>query len=73
MTAEIIEGNFNTRLSVPAENVLKGAIEQNLEDVIIIGRTKDQDLYMAASTGEGPEILWLIECAKGYILSPDRE
>ena len=73
MTADIIEGKFNTKLPVPVENVLRGAIEQDLEDVIIIGRTKDQELYMAASNGDGPELLWLIECAKSYILSPDCE
>ena len=73
MTAEIIDGHFNTTLPVPPENVLKGAIEQGLEDVIIVGRTKDGELYMAASTGEAPEILWLIECAKGYILNPNRD
>lgn len=73
MTAEIITPSFNTRLDIPPERVLEAAKEAGLDQVIVIGRTKDSDLYMASSTGDGPEILWLIECAKGYILDPARD
>ena len=73
MTAKIIEGHFNTTLPVPAEKVLKGALEYKLSDVIIIGKTDDGDLYLASSMPEAPEILWLLENAKCFILSPERE
>ena len=73
MTADIIEGHFNTTLPVPAEKVLKGALEAKLADVLLIGRTDDGDLYLASSMPEAPEILWLLENAKAYILNPERE
>ena len=73
MTAEIITPSFNTRLDIPPERVLDAAKEAKLDDVLVIGRTNDGELYMACSTGDGPEILWLIENAKGYILNPDRD
>ena len=73
MTAEVIVGNFNTTLPVPAEKVLNGALQYKLSDVIIIGKTEDGDLYLASSMPEAPEILWLLENAKCFILSPERE
>lgn len=72
MTAEIITPNFNTTLDVPVERVLDGAAKGNLESVIVIGRTKDDELYLASSMSYGPEILWMIENAKGYVLNADR-
>ena len=73
MTADIIEGHFNTTLPVPAEKVLKGAIEAKLSNVLVIGTTESGELYLAGSISEAPEILWLLENAKNFILNPDRE
>lgn len=73
MTAEIIELDCDTRLEVPVERVLKAAAETPMEIVIIIGRTDKGEMYFASSTPEAPEILWMIENAKGYILNPDRD
>ena len=73
MTAEIITPSFNTRLDIPVERVLDAAKDAGIEMVLVLGRTKEGELYMAASTGDAPEILWLIECAKVHILDPNRD
>ena len=73
MTADIIEGHFITTLPVPTEKVLKGALEAKLSNVIVIGTVEDGELYLASSEGDAPEILWLLENAKNFILNPDRE
>lgn len=53
-----------TRLDIPPERVLNGALEADLEAVIVIGVTKDDSHYFSSSLGHGGEVLWLIERAK---------
>ena len=57
-----------TRLDVPAERILTEALEEDLESAIVIGRTREGDIYFASSIASGPEALWLIEKAKAALL-----
>lgn len=51
-----------TEDDIPPERVLDNAPE--MESVILIGREVDGTAYFASSSGDAPEILWLIEWAK---------
>lgn len=53
---------------IPVENVLNGALEQNLKHTLVIGYREDESLYFASSTGERPLMLWLLELIKQDIL-----
>lgn len=68
MSAEIIELDVDTVLDLPAERVLRKATEQDLEAVVVIGWTKEGDLYFDSSYANGPEALWLIELAKHNLM-----
>lgn len=56
-------------LDMPAEDILKGALAQDLEGVIIIGRRHDGSTYLASSIGYKPDIAWHMEEAKALLLS----
>lgn len=65
---EVVEAPFVTRLDVPVERILRQATAADLEHVIVIGWTKDGEMYFAGSQAGGPETLWLIELAKRDLL-----
>lgn len=73
MTADIIEFHGETRLDIAPEKVLSAAIEAELESVIVIGRDKDGNLYLAASGGDVFETNWLLDIAKQEILKMGEE
>jgi hypothetical protein len=58
-----------TRLNLPPETVLDGAVGR-LSDVVIIGWGKDEgDFYFASSMTDGSSVLWLLEKAKQSLLA----
>ena len=69
---EVIIAPFITKLDVPAERILKGALEAGLRDVVVCGYTEDGDEYFASSVADGGTTLWLMERCKGKLLGmPD--
>lgn len=50
-----------TRLDIPPERVLNGALESELESVLVVGWQKNGQLYKASSTGDAAAILLLLE------------
>ena len=69
---EVVEGNFITRLDIPAERILQKALEAGLETVVITGYDADGNEYFASSVADGGETLWLLERAKKQLLEvPD--
>jgi hypothetical protein len=56
-------------LDMPAADILNGAIAQDLEAAIIIGRRKDGSTYLASSIGYKPDIAWHMEEAQALLLS----
>lgn len=60
---KVVDFRGSTRLPLDPDRVLEGAKEQ-LETVVIIGYTKEGELYFASSEPSGPEVLWLFELAK---------
>lgn len=53
---------------VEPEQILADARKAELEDVIVIGRTRQGREWYATSTSSGPEVLWLIERLKFILL-----
>lgn len=57
-----------TKLPIPPERVLNGALEVEFEDVIVIGFTKTGDGYFASSSADGGDVVWQLERAKLKLL-----
>lgn len=66
--AEILRPTFVTTNSVPVDDVLVGGRAAGLKSVLVIGENADGALYLASSSGDRPEILWLLELAKHQLL-----
>lgn len=66
--AEVIVGNFITRLELPVERVINGAVEADLASVVILGVTKDGYEYFASSSPDGANVLWALERAKHKLM-----
>lgn len=60
----IVHLSANTTLPIPSERVLTCALEQKIEDVIVIGTAPNGELYLAAAGADAPEILFALERAK---------
>lgn len=71
---DVIKFGGLTKLDIPVNDVLGGAIEAGLKSAVVLGYDKEGDLYFSSSTGSPPDMLWLIESFRKFILegeSPD--
>lgn len=57
-----------TKLDLPPERILNGALSADLERCFVIGWTKEGELYFASSFSDGGDVLWLWEKAKAVLL-----
>ena len=55
-------------LDIPVGDVLAGAVQSNLDEVLVIGYNEDGDLYIHQSTNKAGELLLLMELAKTTIM-----
>lgn len=62
-----------TRLDIPPERILKGALEADLTEVVVVGYDKDGNEYFAASMASGGDALWHLERAKLKLLKVSDE
>lgn len=51
------------------DTVLQAAIDKGLETAIVVGTTKDGDLYLASSTGSVVEMHWLVSSAQYELMN----
>lgn len=65
---DVVELQTVTSLDLPPERILNGAIAKDLESAIVIGITKDGELYFASSIADGADTLWWMEIAKKRLL-----
>lgn len=68
MADNVIPLNCVTRLNLPPERVLEAALEEGLEEVVLVGYDKDGGFYFAASKADGGSVLWLLELAKTKLM-----
>ena len=64
----VIPLNNITRLDIPADRVLQGAMDEGLETAIVVGWDQDGELYFSSTTADGGNVLWLFELAKKGLL-----
>lgn len=57
-----------TRLDIPAERVLKSALEHGLKNVSIVGYDENEEIYFASSLANASEILWALEKFKKRLM-----
>ena len=68
--SSVIEFPGITRLNIPADRVLRNALGQT-DEVIVIG---DSGEYFASSVANGATVLWMLERAKMRLLQvPDED
>lgn len=60
----VIVLNGKTRLDIPAERVLRAALEGGMSSVVVIGFDADDKEYFASSIADGAMVLWLLERSK---------
>jgi hypothetical protein len=69
-TAKIINFTGVTRLDLPADRVLEGAVGK-LESVLVIGYDKEGNEYFASSIADGGAANWLLDRCKMKLLDID--
>lgn len=57
-----------TRLDIPAERVLRRALDAGVERVVVLAYDADGNEYFASSIADGGTVLWLMERAKRELL-----
>ena len=64
----VVTLDIPTRLDVPAERVLRAALEAGIESVVIAGYDAEGGEYFASSLADGGDALWLMERFKMALL-----
>lgn len=65
---EVVDQNWPTSLDILPERVLTGALEADLETVVLVGMTKDGELYIGMSQASVAENVLLLEVAKHQLV-----
>lgn len=63
MTAQIIKWSGLTKLDIPVERVLNGALDRELQSAVVVGFTQEGDLHFASSVASGAEAIFLLQRA----------
>lgn len=61
--------NCNTILPLPPERILNAALKQEFECLLLVGKTKSGEYYVAGTDSETGTNLYLLEAAKHTILN----
>lgn len=61
---EIVDFPGRTCLDLPVERILNKALNKDLDEVVVIGYTKEGEFYFASSKANGHEVLWLLQGAE---------
>ena len=65
--SNVVQMNWPTRYDISPETVLEAALDK-LQDAVVIGYDKEGEFYFASSKASGPEVLWLLELAKTFLI-----
>jgi hypothetical protein len=68
MSAEIIELNVVTKIDLPAERVLRKAIDAGVQSCIVVGYDANGEEYFCSSIADGGTAVWLMERCKLKLL-----
>lgn len=64
MTDNVVNLQMVTRLDLPVDRVLNGAMEANQSSAVVIGYTEDGEFYIASTYASGSDMLWALELAR---------
>lgn len=67
--AEIIKFPYGPTSLVPCKVVLQGALQADLEDVLVIGTEKNGESFVSCSYGNVGKVLYLMERAKEHLMA----
>lgn len=67
MMNSVVDINCITTIDLDPDRVLSAAIGK-LEDVVVIGYSKDGEEYFASSVADGADVVWHLERAKLKLL-----
>lgn len=65
---EVLPFTGITIADIPPEDILEKAKEADLDMVVVLGFTKDNQLYFAGSTSDCAEVNWALDQAKQILL-----
>lgn len=68
MADNVVEFDGITRLDIPAERILKRALDAGLTQVVIMGYDAEGDEFFASSVADGGAVLWMMERSKMKLL-----
>ncbi len=67
--AQVLRFNGITKLDIPVDSVLSGAVDEGLKCVVILGYDGEGGEYFASSLADGADVLWLLERLKLRLLT----
>lgn len=62
MSENVVTWPHPTKLDLPAERILNGALEVKMDQVVVIGFTDAGDWYFASSIADGANVIY--HCTK---------
>jgi len=68
--SNILQFTGQTLVDIPPDQVLAGA-RGKLDEVVVIGSKPNGDYYLASSTANRKEMLWILECVRIKLLGLD--
>lgn len=68
MTDNVVEWGGITKLDMPADRVLNGALKAGLKTAIVVGIREDGKFYFASNKADGGETLWWLALAQKKLL-----
>lgn len=66
---EVVNLDVDTVADIPVDKVLAGAMNQSIEDVLVLGIDDNGGFYIAASSGSCALNLLLVETARAELLA----
>lgn len=64
----VVQLDCQTTQDIDADQVLSSALEESLEDVVVLGHDKDGQIYLSSSLGNIAEVNLMLDLAKAEIL-----
>jgi len=69
--SEVIKFPGKTYADIPPDDVLTSGMGK-LSGVVLVGYTNDGQEYIASSMSDGPQMVWLLERAKLYVIEDEQ-
>jgi len=68
----VVDDNNEREIDRSVEEAFSKALEQDIRDVMILGWTKDDQLFMSLAVNDAPDMIFMLELVKKEILDASR-